>query len=58
MDPNRTIAILNRLIRIHESVPDLAMMDISNEEIIEALIVGRNSVELLVELTREATKKK
>ena len=58
MDPNRTIAILSRLIRIHESVPDLAMTDISNEEIIEALIVGRNSVELLVELTREVAKKK
>ena len=57
MDPKRTIAILSRLIRIHENVPCLAMTDISNEEIIEALVIGRNAVELLVELTQKYMEK-
>ena len=50
MNPNRTLKILTKLKAIHEENPRLAMTDITNAEIIQALDIGAEAVRALIEL--------
>lgn len=46
MKPKRTIEILTKLKKLHEDNPDLYLMDVTNKEIIKALEIGANAVNL------------
>ena len=48
MNPDRTLEILTKLKAIHEENPRLAMTDITNAEIIEALDIGAEAVRVLI----------
>lgn len=54
MKPSRTIEILTKMRDIHKNNPRLAMTDITNAEIIDALGIGAEAVKFLVEIAEEA----
>ena len=58
MNQNRTLEILTKLKAIHEENQRLAMTDITNAEIIQALDIGAEAVRALIEIAQELMKDK
>ena len=53
MKPVRVIEVLKKMKRIHEENPQLAMTDVTNEEIVNTLEIAINAMDLVIELARQ-----